>query len=128
MKNREDDTNLIDKKNTSGISVNSNSSSNNSNSTNNSKNTNDLPNQNSLIHLDDIPLVDEPKDVIPIHKQLRSALNLAGLLSESDKAKKPHDNRSTRFSSTVHICLIPPRNELKAIVNELFWKTEVICY
>ena len=40
-------------------------------------------------------------------KKLRSALNLVNLLSESDKAMRPKDTRTMRFSSTVHICLIP---------------------
>lgn len=57
-------------------------------------------------------------------KRLRSALNLANLLSESDKARRPKDNRTMRFSSTVHICLIPSRSELRSLVDELYWRAE----
>lgn len=57
-------------------------------------------------------------------KKLRSALNLINLLSESDKARRPKDTRTMRFSSTVHICLIPSRTELKPLVPELFWKCD----
>lgn len=57
-------------------------------------------------------------------KKLRSALNLVNLLSESDKARRPKDTRTMRFSSTVHICLIPSRTELKPLVPELFWKCD----
>ena len=62
------------------------------------------------------------KPAIP--RKLRSALNLANLLSDSDKAKRPKDPRCMRFSSTVHICLIPSRHELSSLVLELFWKSE----
>ena len=65
---------------------------------------------------------DSPKAVLP--KKLRSALNLVNLLSESDKARRPKDTRTMRFSSTVHICLIPSRTELRPLVVELFWKAE----
>lgn len=57
-------------------------------------------------------------------KRLRSALNLTNMLSESDKARRPKDNRTMRFSSTVHICLIPSRSELRTLVAELFWRAE----
>ena len=57
-------------------------------------------------------------------KKLRSALNLVNLLSESDKAMRPKDTRTMRFSSTVHICLIPSRTELKVVIDELFWRSE----
>lgn len=62
------------------------------------------------------------KAVLP--KKLRSALNLVNLLSESDKAMRPKDTRTMRFSSTVHICLIPSRTELKVVIDELFWRSE----
>ena len=59
-------------------------------------------------------------------KKLRSALNLYSLLSEAEKANnpRPKDTRSMRFSSTVHICLIPSREELRQQILELFWKSE----
>jgi hypothetical protein len=58
--------------------------------------------------------------------KLRSALNLYAMLSESEKASnpRPKDTRSMRFSSTVHICLIPSRDELRQQMVELFWKPE----
>ena len=62
------------------------------------------------------------KAVLP--KKLRSALNLVNLLSESDKAMRPKDTRTMRFSSTVHICLIPSRTELKVVIDDLFWRSE----
>jgi len=59
-------------------------------------------------------------------KKLRSALNLYAMLTEAEKASnpRPKDTRSMRFSSTVHICLIPSREELRQQVLELFWKPE----
>jgi hypothetical protein len=51
----------------------------------------------------------------PPVKKLRSALNLMNLLSVSERALRPKDNRTMRFSSTVHICLIPSRPEMKGI-------------
>lgn len=58
--------------------------------------------------------------------KLRSALNLYSLLSESEKASnpRPKDMRVMRFSSTVHICLIPSRDELQQQMAELFWKPD----
>lgn len=66
--------------------------------------------------------VDSSKTQLP--KKLRSALNLINLLSEADKALRPKDTRTMRFSSTVHICLIPSRTELKHLIAELFWRSE----
>jgi hypothetical protein len=59
-------------------------------------------------------------------RKLRSALSLYALMTDAEKASnpKPKDNRTMRFSSTVHICLIPSRDELRTHMNELFWKPE----
>lgn len=61
-----------------------------------------------------------------VPKKLRSALNLYAMMTEAEKADnpKPKDTRTMRFSSTVHICLIPSRDELKQQRDELFWKPE----
>ena len=66
------------------------------------------------------------KKAAPLPKKLRSALNLYAMLTDAEKANnpRPKDTRTMRFSSTVHICLIPSRDELRIQINELFWKPE----
>ena len=60
--------------------------------------------------------------VAPI-KKLRSALNLHAAVNDGDAAKAA-DTRTMRFSSTVHICLVLSRTELKPLMTDLFWKPE----
>ena len=66
------------------------------------------------------------KSMAQAPKKLRSALNLYAMMTEAERASnpRPKDTRTMRFSSTVHICLIPSRDELKMQGNELFWKPE----
>lgn len=54
-------------------------------------------------------------------KKLRSALNLHNAI---DEATKPKDTRTMRFSSTVHICLVLSRTELKPLMSDFFWKPD----
>lgn len=56
-------------------------------------------------------------------KKLRSALSLSNL-SDLERSLKPKDTRTMRFSSTVHVCLIPTRNELRPSMDEMFWKSD----
>ena len=60
------------------------------------------------------------KNILPPRK-LRSALSLSNL-SEMEKLLRPKEQRNIRFSSTVHVCLIPTRQEMKMTIDELFWK------
>ena len=53
--------------------------------------------------------------------KLRSALSLSNL-SEMEKMLRPKEQRNIRFSATVHVCLIPTRQEMKLTIDELFWK------
>jgi len=53
--------------------------------------------------------------------RLRSALSMGDLLS----AGRPKDaRRHMRFSSTVHVCLVPTRAELLHIVDELYFRAD----
>ena len=53
-------------------------------------------------------------------KQLRSAMSMADLRSAYQERKK----RTMRFSSTVHVCLVPTREEMKSIFDELYFRAE----
>lgn len=54
-------------------------------------------------------------------RKLRSAMSLSNL-SEMEKLLRPKEQRNIRFSATVHVCLIPTRQEMKMTIDELFWK------
>jgi len=45
-------------------------------------------------------------------------------LSDLERANKPVDSRVLRFSSKVHVCLIPTRKDLKSSHDDLYWKPE----
>lgn len=53
-------------------------------------------------------------------KQLRSALSMADLRNAYQERKK----KTMRFSSTVHVCLVPTRVEMRYIFNELYFRAE----
>jgi hypothetical protein len=55
-------------------------------------------------------------------KKLRSALSMAELRSAYKEEKK--SKRTMRFSSTVHVCLVPTRDELRTIFDELYFRAE----
>jgi len=40
------------------------------------------------------------------------------------KLQRPRDVRVMRFSSTVHVCLVPTRDELKTVMPDLYFKAE----
>lgn len=86
------------------------------------RNDNDDPNNMDIINNDTI--IDNKqnspmKGVTP--RKLRSAMSLSNL-SEIEKLLKPKEQRNIRFSATVHVCLIPTRQEMKLTIDELFWK------
>lgn len=56
----------------------------------------------------------------------RSALSLSTVLTMTEKEKllRTKDIRILRFSSTVHVCLIPSRIDLKPNLIDLYWKSE----
>lgn len=56
-------------------------------------------------------------------KKLRSALSMTNL-TDLEKANKPVDHRVLRFSSKVHVCLIPTRKDLKSSHDDMYWKPE----
>jgi hypothetical protein len=56
--------------------------------------------------------------------KLRSALSSSNLMSMSERAKRPKDTRTLRFSSTVHVCLIHCRADLRHLFGDLYWKSE----
>lgn len=53
-------------------------------------------------------------------KQLRSAMSMADLRNAYQERKK----RTMRFSSTVHVCLVPTREEMRCIFDELYFRAE----
>lgn len=53
--------------------------------------------------------------------KLRSALSMGDL---SKSLRRAEDERNLRFSSTVHVCLIPTREDLSTTSQEVFWNTE----
>ena len=55
-------------------------------------------------------------------KKLRSALSMAELRSVYKEGEK--SKRTMRFSSTVHVCLVPTRDELRTIFDELYFRAE----
>jgi len=64
-----------------------------------------------------VAAADQPK-CIP---RLRSALSMGDLMS----AGRPKDaRRHMRFSSTVHVCLVPTREELCNIVDDLYFRAD----
>jgi len=86
------------------------------------RNDNDDPNSMDIINNDTI--IDNKqnspiKGVTP--RKLRSAMSLSNL-SEMEKLLRPKEQRNIRFSATVHVCLIPTRQEMKLTIDELFWK------
>jgi hypothetical protein len=56
--------------------------------------------------------------------KLRSALSSSNLLTLEERLMRPKDTRTLRFSSTVHVCLIHCRGDLKHLFGDLFWKSE----
>ena len=57
-------------------------------------------------------------------KKLKSALRTRNAVGDAERAAKFQDARTLRFSSTVHICLVLSRTELKPLLGDLFWKPE----
>lgn len=54
-------------------------------------------------------------------KKLRSAMSMGDL---SKSLRRAEDIRNLRFSSKVHVCLIPTRQDLFSVAKEVFWATE----
>lgn len=52
-------------------------------------------------------------------KKLRSALSMGDL----SKALRSSTIRNLRFSSKVHVCLIPTRQDLQSVAMEIFWSS-----
>lgn len=55
---------------------------------------------------------------------LRSSLKTKRLGGDSHETKERKEAKTMRFSSTVHICLVLSRAEMKPLMSELFWKAE----
>ena len=56
------------------------------------------------------------------NSKLRSALSMADLRSAYCEQEKKR--RHTRFSSTVHVCLVPTRTEISNIFDDLYFRPE----
>lgn len=54
-------------------------------------------------------------------KKLRSALSMGDL---SKALRRNEDSRNLRFSSKVHVCLIPTRQDLNSVSKDVFWNTD----
>lgn len=82
-------------------------------------------NNNDMDILGNDTIVDSSKQNSPCvnkPRKLRSAMSLSNL-SEMEKLLRPKEQRNIRFSATVHVCLIPTRQEMKMTIDELFWKS-----
>jgi len=66
-----------------------------------------------------MPLTQTPSPV----KKLRSALSMTNL-TDLERANRPVDPRVLRFSSKVHVCLIPTRKDLKSSQDDMYWKPD----
>ena len=73
------------------------------------------------VEVDKFQLERDNKSINPPLRKLRSALSLSNL-SEMERLLRPKEQRNIRFSATVHVCLIPTRQEMKMTIDELFWK------
>lgn len=60
----------------------------------------------------------QPKTPI---KKLRSALSMGDL---SKALRRSEDARNLRFSSKVHVCLIPTRQDLFSVAKDVFWHSD----
>lgn len=54
-------------------------------------------------------------------KKLRSALSMGDL---SKALRRNEDSRNLRFSSKVHVCLIPTRQDLFSVAKDVFWHSD----
>jgi len=54
-------------------------------------------------------------------KKLRSALSMGDL---SKALRRNEDSRNLRFSSKVHVCLIPTRQDLDSVAKDVFWHSD----
>lgn len=57
-------------------------------------------------------------------RTLQSALKTRRSSDECNEAPEKKEARTMRFSSTVHICLVLSRAEMKPLMTDLFWKAE----
>jgi hypothetical protein len=88
--------------------------------TNNNNNNNNNNNEiNGLL----TQLIEYELGDVHIIPRLKSALSLS-TMTEQERLLRPKDTRILRFSSTVHVCLIPSRIDLKPNLIDLYWKSE----
>lgn len=75
--------------------------------------------------IEDIPTLERTENPAPqTPVPLKSALSSSNLLSLGLSSRRARDQRLLRFSSTVHVLLIPSRAELLPIFESIYWRQE----